>query len=974
MRYDDGSTQREDVCRKFEQAWQRGELPDLENHLPADAETRRHLLPELLRIDLEHHLVVGLPCPLEDYPQRFPDLDESAFVALIAFDYELRHRQAGPTPEDYLNRFPHLRERLLAWFHAAPPAHSPSARLLPHTAGPLVVGKYELLDPLGSGAFAIVYRGRDRELQRTVAVKMPRHGPLATPEAGSRLLREARSIARLRHPGIVTLLDAVEQDGLFCLVSEFIEGGTLAQRLADGRLPPREAAGLIAAVADALDHAHRQGIIHRDIKPSNILLDSAGQPRLADFGLAHCDADSTLTSEGRVLGTLAYMAPEQARGDSHRADVRADVYGLGAVFYECLTGEPPFRGRADAVLRHLLEDEPQPPRSVQPDISRDLECICLKCLEKEPARRYASAAALAADLRSFLGGQLVQARPLTAARRLERWVQRRPALASLMAVVVLLSATGVGGVLWQWHRAEVLRQQAETHLKELQQQQTATLQQFLHAHRALTEFMNPPDATDVERQFTRQALLMRGERYYQEFLQLRQADAEPSMEVVHAHLALVQIHLHQGAREPARDQARLAIAAAERLHKRLPSETSQYALASAWTNLGHAVEALGDLDQALICLDQARAVMEKLCRQTPVNSEYHLALARVEYMHGSCCNRKAQSDRALSSLNRARSLLEELAHQQPDSLQRRQLLASCYSGIAFAHRSAQRQQEADQFQALAGQEYERLLQEHPRESLYREQLADFYRGLGQANRGRKDHNAAMRDYQRARELYIRLAQDNPALPYYRNQWANCSWGLANSANDLNQPTEAVRHCQECARLWESLWTEQAGNLDFGYALANTYALEGRMHDKLNKPLESLRCNERSAAVYQELLRAQPQNVKWRERLAARWFRIGKFQRQFGRLEEALETWRKEIQVLELLQKDNPGKQYREDLGLAWQLIGETLEQSGKRDAAVTAYREAVTVFRAAAEKTPDAAQYQQLLSNSSASLNRLLQN
>jgi serine/threonine protein kinase len=302
-------------------------------------------------------------------------------------------------------------------------------------ATPDKIGRFEFLGEIGSGSYGSVYKARDPQLGRTVAIKILRAGRLGGQEDLDRFLREARSFAQLKHPGIVTLYEIGQEDGQYFLVEEFVQGTTLAARMASGALGSREAAELLARICDALQVAHRQGVIHRDIKPANILLDADGLPHLTDFGLAKVEGDEKpMTHSGDILGTPAYMSPEQARGQALHVDARSDVYSLGVVLYELLTRERPFQGNRRMLILQVLEDEPRAPRQLNEKIPRDLETICLKAMAKSPGRRYGSASELAEDLRRYLAGEPIKARPQSGLERLLGWTRRRPAAAALIAV------------------------------------------------------------------------------------------------------------------------------------------------------------------------------------------------------------------------------------------------------------------------------------------------------------------------------------------------------------------------------------------------------------------------------------------------------------------------------------------------------------------------------------------------------------
>jgi hypothetical protein len=389
----------DEVCRRFEAAWKA--------HLAEPA---------------------GAPRPrLEYYVGQLPESDQVPLgCELRAVDAAYARRLAGET---------------------LPPDTGPGADAIMRVR---YFGDYELLERIASGGFGIVYKARQVTLNRLVALKMIADGRLATPELVQRFRLEAEAAAGLEHEGIVPVYEVGAHDGQHYFSMKLIEGGSLTAHVERFVRDPRAAAALMVQVARAVHHAHQRGVLHRDLKPGNILLDAKGQPHVTDFGLAKLlEAGRRATTEGKpetisgaVLGTPGYMAPEQARG-LKGVTTAADVYGLGAVLYELLTGRPPFRSDAplDALVQ-VVEREPERPRSLDPCIDRDLETVCLKCLEKEPGRRYGTAEAVAEELERWLDGRPILARPAGRVERMWRWCRRNPAVAALTAAVVLSLVTG----------------------------------------------------------------------------------------------------------------------------------------------------------------------------------------------------------------------------------------------------------------------------------------------------------------------------------------------------------------------------------------------------------------------------------------------------------------------------------------------------------------------------------------------------
>jgi serine/threonine-protein kinase len=371
------------VCVRFEAVWQAGRRPRIEDHLGDTPEpTRSALLGELLRLELDYRGRLGERPAEQEYGSRFSG-PERAVVGQV---FAVAQRCA-----------------------------------LPQIPG------YEVLEELGRGGMGVVYKARQLKAGRLVALKMVLAGELASAAEVERFAAEARAAAGLDHPNIVPLYEVGEHAGRQYFTMKLVPGRSLAEQVARGPLPSRRAAEVVAAVARAVHHAHRQKVIHRDLKPANILLDEAGRPHVTDFGLAkRLDGEAGKTRTGAVVGTPGYMAPEQAAGRGSEPTPATDVYGLGAVLYALLTGRPPFQAATLLdTLAQVTDQPPAPPRLLNPNIDADLETVCLKCLEKDPARRYASAEGLAEELDRYLRGEPIQARPPGWVQSLSRQFGRR---------------------------------------------------------------------------------------------------------------------------------------------------------------------------------------------------------------------------------------------------------------------------------------------------------------------------------------------------------------------------------------------------------------------------------------------------------------------------------------------------------------------------------------------------------------------
>jgi serine/threonine protein kinase len=459
------------ACDRFEREWQTGTSPSLAAFAEqVNTPVGQVLLGELLRIELTYR----------------------------------RQRGESPSPETYVARFPGHAERIAAIFEELATQPVPPAKTEPQSAFWACttiddtagidrdawpnIPSYEIVEELGRGAMGIVYKAWQQNARRHVALKVIRDGVLAVEQHRKRFRKEAESAARFDHPNLVHIYDVGEHQGLLYFSMRLGEHGSLEKRLARQPWPAVKAAELTRTLADAIQYAHEKNVIHRDLKPANIVLTQDERPLITDFGLAkRLDSDSATTLTNLVMGTAAYMPPEQARGDAKHVGPTADVYSLGAILYEMLTGQPPFRAATlEALLQLVLYQEPPPPRTLRPDVPADLEAICLKCLEKEPEQRYASAQVFADDLRRFLAGEAPSVTPLTEWDRQARWARQ--------AGYEVLDFLGGGRYFGIVHKARQVRLNRIVILKTVEiraQRDPQEIERFHHSAEVLAQLQHP---------------------------------------------------------------------------------------------------------------------------------------------------------------------------------------------------------------------------------------------------------------------------------------------------------------------------------------------------------------------------------------------------------------------------------------------------------------------------------------------------
>jgi tetratricopeptide (TPR) repeat protein len=777
------------VCDRFEQAWKAvpggAAVPNLSTFLDDCPEAERRVLNrELTALDHACRQRYGAPLRLQD------NQDQTAAAEALA-----RTRLAPDSPLG----FPIGR------------ANYPSLPGL------------EILEFLGTGGMGVVFKARQPTLDREVAVKMLRDPHLGGSELRERFLQEARAVARLRHPHLVQLYEFGEAPlaggttSQPYLVLEYVSGGNLADRMHGLPQSPREAARLVETLAHAIHYAHQQGVIHRDLKPTNVLLhrapaqgegqaeegrgprDSHPRPlsadvcaKITDFGLAKFLAGSDLTHSGDVLGTPSYMAPEQAAGRPVTSAV--DIYGLGAILYEALTGRPPFSAATvEATLGLVRRDEPVPPRRLQPTVPRDLETICLKCLRKEPGRRYGSAQDLADDLQQFRAGEPIRARPVGAGERIVVWCRRKPAIAGLLAALMLVFLTGSFGVLWQWHRAS---HNAADALRE----RDAALQAQERAERRLQMVR---DRVDRLNQLGHDLLLRPGQwrtgkevleealAFYQKMLPEESNDPRMRREAAELYRQVASIHLTLGkagkAAEAYGQEARLLI----RLLKEEPdSKDLRYALAHSHRWRGNVLRDMARDREAREEYDLAAGLQKELLRESPNEARYQMALA----------NTLLNTATLLSSRDHAEEL--ELLYRRAVKLDRAAVgtgaenpehsaelaLALGDQGMFFLDMGRPSQATAAVTESL--KIYQKLLADGLMKGSRQRYAARAYFNLGRVLAATGQAPEAEKSYQKAVNLLDPLVKELPDWPIQRAELAATLAGLADLYKDLGRPYEA----------------------------------------------------------------------------------------------------------------------------------------------------------------------------------------
>jgi eukaryotic-like serine/threonine-protein kinase len=802
------------------------------------------------------------------------------------------------------------------------------------------IAGYQILSELGRGGMGVVYHARQASLGREVALKIILAGAHAGQSERARFRVEAETAARLKHPNIVPIYEIGEQGQLPYLALEFVEGGSLAQAMAVRPLAPIQAAGMVETLARAIDHVHQHGVVHRDLKPANVLLTADGVPKITDFGLAKwLDAPSDhATQSGTVLGTPSYMAPEQAQGHSGLIGPATDVYALGAILYEMVTGRPPFHAAtSQETVQQLLTEEPLPPSRLQPRVPRDLEIICLKCLQKEPTRRYAGAGALADDLRRFLDQKPIHARPTPAWERALKWARRRPAIAGLAGISIAASlALAVTGLAYN------ARLQRERDTARANFQMALDAVDRFYNQVSENTLLNTPRMEPLRRQ-----LLETAQEFYERFVRERANDPEARVQLGRTYQRLGQLTRQTKSKTEAIEFMKQAIAIQEPLVRAHPDNSEyQSDLAISHANLGGLLGETGRMDEAAQQFRKTIPLWEALVRRNPSLGVYRQRLGHTWFSLGEVCRFSAKSDEARQAHGRARSVLEALVQDEPkvadhgkelallinaqaalafsagayaeagkafgDALALREVLArefpdrhvlqhdlaASHANLAIVARINNDWARAETSNKSALDIFQRLAREHPDISDYRDGQAGPYQELGLIYFQKKDLKHAEQSLREAVAIRAAVAHDRPEVTRYQSGLARTYIDLGELCIETGQPGEAETSLSQACEIMERLVHEYPDVIDYQADLGCAYAAKGKAAARSAKPLNVVDFSGKAINLLDTALRNKSSFAEAQQYLGMAYRERAEAYGGLGRTDDALRDWEKAVPLSE----------------------------------------------------------------------------
>jgi serine/threonine protein kinase len=706
------------------------------------------------------------------------------------------------------------------------------------------IAGYEILGELGRGAMGVVYKAKQIGLNRLVALKMILAGAHARPQELMRFKIEAEAIAQFQHPYIVQVYEIGEQNGCPYFSLEYLDGGCLADKLKGKPVPADEAARWVLQLAEAMDYAHRRGIMHRDLKPANVLLSKDGAPKITDFGLAKkFDGDSSATRDGAIMGTPSYMAPEQAAGKTKTLGPPADIYALGAILYDLLTGRPPFRGETVMeTLQQVMNMEPTAPRKLQPKLPNDLNVICLKCLEKDPNKRYSSAGALADDLRRFLSDEPISARPVSRWERTVKWAKRRPAAASLVGVAALslvgfitfiLVLKGISDANAETEqqgriREEGLRIEAQEGRKREEGQRVRAEDNFEYAleavNRLLTRIGQERLAYEPRMEGLRRSILLDAKSFFDTFLKQKPESERLRWEAGLSQVRVADIEEMLGNYNESEKAYQAGAHLLGALCKEFPDFRSHAKyhrnLAVCYLNWGRLLEATGRRPQAEERFREAAGITDALVKAHPGNADHLLHQAKANLNWGAVLEKIGRAEDGEAKLGLSVAVLDSLVKADQNHLDMRQELVLALNNQAVVLKKLGKIREARKAYEQARGQLQAVAPELAQHPVIRELLGRTQKNLG----------VLLRDVDPAQSRYVLaeadvtfeiLSREFPRTPLYAQERANVLSEIALTLQAMGAPTEAEPYAQNGDRLKRQLGDAFKSIPDYRWDLANS---------------------------------------------------------------------------------------------------------------------------------------------------------
>jgi serine/threonine protein kinase len=812
---------------------------------------------------------------------------------------------------------------------------------------------YEILDVLGKGGMGIVYRARQVSLDRIVALKMIRAEEHDDPERKARFRGEAAAVARLRHPNIVQVYEVGEQAGRPYFSLEFIGGGSLAEKLAGTPLPPRRAAEMIATLARAMHVAHQRGIVHRDLKPSNILLEqreitsSGNQPaeetprelvvhrgsssgdgwshavlKITDFGLAkQLDVNDLPTRSGVVMGTPSYMAPEQAGGRSKIVGPAIDIYALGAILYELLTGRPPFKAEtAVETVLQVLSDEPLPPRRLQPKVPRDLEIICLKCLQKEPRKRYASAEALAEDLGRFLQKKPIHARPVSLWEHGWKWARRQPGWAALGVVSCLAAMSLVLGGLWYAAQLRAAVEESTRNARSAEERRQEALANARKARDAvdhmLTEVAEKHLVQIPQTETMRLALLNKALEFYQDFAREPEAGWDIRLEKARAFHRVGDIYRYLERYPDAETAYRQAIESFLLLKGERPQDVDvEQHLARSYNNLGIVYRAMRRREESETAHRTALDIRNQLDRDHPEEIRHQADLAQSYHNLADLCRSARRFDEAESYYGKDLAIHEKLIAASPEDPDHRYELARVHASLSALYRDRDRPEEIERVLGKAINILEGLLQEHRSTAKYQYLMSSCQMGLGNVclDRWRKDRDKLARSrwaeqteacYRKSITAAEPLVQEHPFNPDYQMQLMMSSYNLGLFYRESRRGKEAEPLYEKVLLAHKVLALEYPDKTSYAAGLGISYSNLGNCVTANGRPEAALALYAEGARGLEQALAKNKDHAYLQKCLRDALSGWAEALTKLGRHDEALRRWDRALELADSRSRDN----------------------------------------------------------------------